>query len=718
MDFVLEWPPAYRGSIKNWVRDAPNKTILNLQYRSELTDEDFAHLKGVGLKHLDITYCTAISDAAFANFEGLDTLLMSNCDQSTITDAAFVHLKGIKKLVMTQCNQPTITDAAFANLGSLLDLTMNDCNQEGITDAAFIELGRLEKLSMWHCTQSRITDAGIAIIKTIKHLDISWCTQLTNAAIDNLPAITHLTMTECTNPGMTHAAFGTIGPRIKKLDISGCYQLDIRETLRLVKGVEYLSVRECTQPSFNDNSFVELKRLIKLDMTDCTQDGLTPNLFKTLPRMTYLVMRHCRQDSFDESTFLNTPRIVDIDIFGCKPALYKSIAESPLRSLTGLTVGTRKQQDKAEICGYLETIVQRRGSSLKIRNLEPDMCKGETPPPPTDRYVPANDGTPRLETEEEVKELSGVTFAIPKAPIPEYEMPSTIRDAIHGDMPLGEYMIKMSGDCMIFKIGETYVGVQKSYLLDEMQEGASTFYECTGLFTGNFDFNDVYNVPYFGIRTSLGSFYVTYAQMVNVLSSAWSFWELTKAGTLKFTASRSGVIVRGPLSSSDTCQDGSSKIVHDTQAFSFKTSFKEGTADGINVGYQDEMKTLEYDESMTLEDLDEKARELFSRPDTSVRYTLRLSDKTVVITLKYGETKKEIPYDEAMTVGAIRDKAKELFSIPDVKLVYMGRILDDDAKTVKSANIQKGFTIQVLKVGGKRKTKRRRGGKKTYRRKV
>jgi hypothetical protein len=267
-----------------------------------------------------------------------------------------------------------------------------------------------------------------------------------------------------------------------------------------------------------------------------------------------------------------------------------------------------------------------------------------------------------------MQDLSPVDYLVAQ-PIPyEYEPPSTINDVIYGDISPDKYLIKVAGDCLILKIGEKYAGVKRSNLLSEMKSGDSTFYECSKLITGSFLPNAIYSVPYFAIRTTLGIYYIPYAQMRAILMCPWLFWELTKAGTLKFTASRSAVVFGGPVSSMDHCQDGTEKEVYDTQPFEFAIA-------------------------------DDDEEEI---PN--------------IIALKYGEQKKEIPYDESMTIGAIRDKAMDFFGLTDAKLVYTGRVLSDDTKTVKGANVQKGFTILVQKVGGKRRTKRGRGrGKKTYR---
>jgi hypothetical protein len=50
---------------------------------------------------------------------------MYGCNQATITDDAFAHLKGIHTLHMYGCNQATITDAAFVHLKGIKNIICN-----------------------------------------------------------------------------------------------------------------------------------------------------------------------------------------------------------------------------------------------------------------------------------------------------------------------------------------------------------------------------------------------------------------------------------------------------------------------------------------------------------------------------------------------------------------------------------------------------------------
>ena len=104
-----DFGPMIQGSLAAWRATHPNALLANVCGREDLTDSDFAYLRGI--KALGMNGCNqpTITDAAFVHLAGIHTLFMGYCDQPTITDAAFVHLAGIHTLDMSFCTQPTIT---------------------------------------------------------------------------------------------------------------------------------------------------------------------------------------------------------------------------------------------------------------------------------------------------------------------------------------------------------------------------------------------------------------------------------------------------------------------------------------------------------------------------------------------------------------------------------------------------------------------------------
>jgi hypothetical protein len=67
-----------------------------------------------------------ITDEAFAHMRGISELCMIGCTQRGITDAAFEHIRGVAKLDMRYCTQPTITPAVTTHVRCIPDLSCDD----------------------------------------------------------------------------------------------------------------------------------------------------------------------------------------------------------------------------------------------------------------------------------------------------------------------------------------------------------------------------------------------------------------------------------------------------------------------------------------------------------------------------------------------------------------------------------------------------------------
>ena len=136
--------PRIEGPLSAWRGANPWAVVANVRGRLDLTDADFAHLKGI--KALDMSGCThpGLTDAALAQLRGLHTLNMIKCCQPSITDAAFAHLHGLHTLGMNHCTQ--LTDAAFTHLRGIQLLSLHCCNSALITGATFAHLRGLRQL--------------------------------------------------------------------------------------------------------------------------------------------------------------------------------------------------------------------------------------------------------------------------------------------------------------------------------------------------------------------------------------------------------------------------------------------------------------------------------------------------------------------------------------------------------------------------------------------
>jgi hypothetical protein len=284
--------------------------------------------------------------------------------------------------------------------------------------------------------------------------------------------------------------------------------------------------------------------------------------------------------------------------------------------------------------------------------IEDDMC------PESQRVLPP--GRTALSGKPEVRGIPTVRMnsfdtetsdGFTRVPIPD-----TISDTVHGDVDLVKFMILNTGAGIVLKIKDKFVGISRTYLSDEMESGASTYYECVEEFTSTFEYRDIYNIPYFALKTPLGSLYVKYMRIFDIMRQTHSFWEINETDeVLAFTASRSGVLEGGPIVSADHCQAGTSKKVYDVIPFMFE---------------------VEEDEE----------------------------EVPTTLGLKFGETRVEVDYSPTQTLGELRATIQTKFDIEPAgqRLIYNGRELTDDAKTLNELNVQAGFTVAVMKRGGRR----------------
>ena len=245
MDFPwLDIDSRIKGSVSAWRTAFPVARAVNVSYRYDLDDADFAHIRGdarVRLHSVNMDGCRAVTDAAFIHLRGINTLYMYSCNQETITDAAFVHLRGIHKLNMSRCNQATITDAAFVHLRGIHTLLIRGCSQISITDVAFESLRKIHTLDMNSCDQETITDAAFVHLRGINTLNIGWCNQITitDAAFTHLRGVQTLQMGFCDQITITKVAIANLAG-IALLDTASCVR-DVRLAAALVLGVEYES---------------------------------------------------------------------------------------------------------------------------------------------------------------------------------------------------------------------------------------------------------------------------------------------------------------------------------------------------------------------------------------------------------------------------------------------------------------------------------------------
>jgi hypothetical protein len=625
---------------------------------NDLTDEIALSLKGI--KSISLEYCSKLTDRAFDHIDDVEYLNASN---TNITDAALVHLKNTTTLLVRGCDG--ITDAGFANLNSIKKLRMTQCTK--ITNAGLLSLVGLETLQMRLCQQPTLTNEVFAALKNLKSLDISHCPQFTDDLFQYIPALELLAMERCeiTGSGFTNLTnLKQLQAYESKLSDAGLASLRGLKTLNIsqtkltdagfvnLQGIEELYMEECTL--ITDAGFASLVGIRELDMTKCDQRALTDAAFVHLAGIKALNMSGCVQ--ITDAALANLTGITTLNVQGCSPNLFGQNMDA-LR-LAGSNVFGDPEGDEEEDMGATDD-----GSALPQEPPEVSTDPGFR------HRLQIGTLSARADLDIILPDIRSYTEELLAKPeIVRYAVPDTIYDLVHGEISFTKFMVLNYGGGLILKIKDSYAGISRSYLTKELKSGESTYYECKQKFTGTFEYSDILKTPYFALKTTNGTFYTTLLEAMLVQKHTHSFWELIEEHTLAFTASRTAVIAGGPLMSADHCQAGTSKIVYQIIPM-----------------------------VLTMEDDEEE-------------------EVPTTIGLKFGEERIEIPFVPTQTIdevkAAIAAKWPEL-TTEKQRLIYNGKPLESG--TLGDAKVQPGFTIQIIKRGG-RKTYRRLKKRKTKKR--
>ena len=549
----------------------------------------------------------SVADWRAANPDATECNLSGRRD---ITNDDIKLLAGIDRLAIRWCRQ--LDDEAIHHLKGISILDMSGLNK--ITDAVFPSLVGIKSLRMIGCIL--VTDEAIKHLEGIEILSVRNCIKLTGSTFRYIESVRQLDCAGC--PEITDEAFFGL-ENLEDLTVDACKKLT-NEAFSGHESLDSLSISECNQPEITDDAFASLVNLTVLVMNDCSQQTLTDRAFEGLEKLKELYIDNCTQ--FTDNALEPIQNLVYLSMNGCS-----SLMCGPNRKRLKDS-GTRVDDD------------------------------GTCDPPPPARILP--DGRTALVNAGQVQ---GVRVILMKSygdsaleTFPKFPVPDVISDTVHGDVDFQKFMILNTGTGIILKINDKFVGISRKYLSQEMESGESTYYECVEEFTRSFEFSDIYDTPYFAIKTPLGSLYTTYAMVLGMMESTHSFWEFEETPTvLAFTASRSGVLAGGPIVSADHCQAGTSKKTYNLFPFMFE---------------------VEEDEE----------------------------EVPTTLGLKFGETRVEVDYSPTQTLGELRATIQTKFDIEPAgqRLLYNGRELSDDAKTLKDLNVQAGFTVAVMKRGGRR----------------
>lgn len=263
------------------------------------------------LTSLDLSGSRKISCAALACLRPLLALLDLNLSDCRVRDESVEHLSGLTNLRTLKLRGARITDRSLVLLARLhrlrvLDLshcshftddglraltalhtTLENLNLKGcslISDQGVAELMTLTVLNRLNVSRCRITDVGLEHIgqwpslrslnvaackgitdrgfcawrAPLKFLNLSGCSELTDAAVRNLarPSLTNLNLSDCEQ--ITDGALGCLHtcPELKTLDVSLCDRIT-SEGLSALAHIDDISWFLCFGVSTPDDAETE-----------------------------------------------------------------------------------------------------------------------------------------------------------------------------------------------------------------------------------------------------------------------------------------------------------------------------------------------------------------------------------------------------------------------------------------------------------------------------
>ena len=173
----------------------------------------------------------------------------------------------------------------------------NVYRRRDLVDADFAaHLRGVRTLGMRECTQPGLTDAAFAHLAGLETLDMARCRQITGAVFAHLRGtIRSLDMSGCSQATFTDVHFEHLRG-IRSLNVSFCTQLRDAAFAHL-GGIEKLDVYHCGQ--ITDAAFLRLGSLKVLDVSYCTR--ITDAAFAPLCALEKLDMIYCRQPGITDA---------------------------------------------------------------------------------------------------------------------------------------------------------------------------------------------------------------------------------------------------------------------------------------------------------------------------------------------------------------------------------------------------------------------------------
>ena len=625
---------------------------INLWSCKGLTNAGIMHLRGKGIKTIDITSCPNLTDEIAPVFEGITSISIGSNPNLTdrvmehfsevdyfdgsstqITDAGLAHLKDARVVRVPSCK--LITDVGLGHLNSVTHLAISNC--PNITNLGLVPLVGLVELRMRTCIQPTITNEAFASLKNLKDLDVTGCVQLTDEMFQYISGIESLTISQTK---LTGSGISTL-VNLKQLVAYSSIITD--EALASLRGLEYLDVSDC---NVTDAAFANLQGIRELHMGKCSQ--ITDAGFAALDGIKKLDITKCKQPALTDAAFTHLRGIETLIMDGCV-----QITDAALANLTGIRI--------LSIDGCSPNL---EGPNLQALHGAGATIEGDLLDP-ADYEVSTH---PWFQLRSQVGTLSGredLDIPLPviesldddyiRDVLEELPLPDEIVDIQHGSISFMKFAVLNYGSGLIFKVDDSYSSISRRDLLKELKSGNSTYYECSRKFTGTFEYSDIIKTPYFALKTSSGSLYIKMRDALTIMIHTHSFWKLSDSGyTIAFSASRSGVLAGGPIMSADHCQGDTAKKIYEITPIAF------------------ELPTVR-------------------------------EDIPNILTLKFGEESIQIPFVPTQTItevrAAITAKWPEL-THDKQRLFYNGRMLERGV--LEEERVKPDTTIMVMKKGGRK----------------
>lgn len=134
-------------------------TIKKLGGKIEFDDE--------GIPYLVDLDKTNVTDADLVHLKGLTSLDQLFLNSTNISDAGLVHLKGLTKLSVLWLRETKITDAGLVNLKGMTKLDGLNISYTQITDAGLVHLKGLPFLMSLYLSDTKVSDASLKKFHTI-----------------------------------------------------------------------------------------------------------------------------------------------------------------------------------------------------------------------------------------------------------------------------------------------------------------------------------------------------------------------------------------------------------------------------------------------------------------------------------------------------------------------------------------------------------------------